>query len=365
MHKMLIYFGSLLILLLSGPQALGWGFWAHQRVNRMAVFSLPPGMLGLYKANLEYLTEHAVDPDKRRYAVEGEAQRHYMDLDHYGTLPFDHVPRYWSAAVEKFTEDTLQAYGILPYHIPRMVYRLTKAFENKDLAGILKNSADLGHYIGDAHVPLHTTENYNGQMTGQKGIHGFWESRLPELFGEEYDYFVGKAYYIEDIQDEAWAAILESHHALDSVLGFERILNDSFPADQKYGYETRNNVVIRAYSRDYSTAYHEMLNGMVERRMRKSIRRIGAFWYTAWKNAGSPDLSELIGEKPKPQKRKKKKKKLKIIDREALEVGYVLPVRPLVPTEDLPSPWKPIEMWACFFEMESELEFLVNPTKYR
>ena len=104
---------------------------------------------------------------------------------------------------------------------------------------------------------------------------------------------------------------------------------------------------------------------MVERRMRKSIRRIGAFWYTAWKNAGSPDLSELIGEKPKPQKRKKKKKKLKIIDREAVEVGYVLPVRPLVPTEDLPSPWKPIEMWACFFEMESELEFLVNPTKYR
>ena len=69
---------------------------------------------------------------------------------------------------------------------------LQKAFEAKNVDLILKYSADIGHYIGDAHVPLHTTENYNGQMTGQKGIHGLWESRLVEINAEDYDYFIGE-----------------------------------------------------------------------------------------------------------------------------------------------------------------------------
>ncbi|HRN42947.1 MAG TPA: S1/P1 Nuclease, partial [Vicingus sp.] len=91
--------------------------------------------------------------DKRRYAVEGEAPRHYIDLDHYvkdGEDPFDVVPKPWTKAVEKFTEDTLQAYGIVPWHVNLMVMRLTKAFEEKDVDKILRVSADLGHYIGDS-----------------------------------------------------------------------------------------------------------------------------------------------------------------------------------------------------------------------
>jgi hypothetical protein len=60
-----------------------WGFFGHKRINRIAVFTLPPEMFGFYKEHLEYLTDHAVDPDMRRYAVEGEAQCHYIDLDHY------------------------------------------------------------------------------------------------------------------------------------------------------------------------------------------------------------------------------------------------------------------------------------------
>lgn len=316
-------FSVILLLCLFPLHVSAWGFWAHQRINRLAVFTLPPEMLLLYKHQIEYLTDHAVDPDMRRYAVDGEAARHYIDVDHYGEYPFDNVPRNWTQAVEVFTEDTLQAYGIVPYHIPWQVRSLAEAFEQKDLRRIMKLSADLGHYVADAHVPLHTTENYNGQLTGQKGIHGFWESRIPEMFATEYDFFVGRAYYIDDLRQEAWAAVLESHLALDSVLGFERALSQQFPSDRKFGYESRNNIVVRTYSREFSTSYHEMLDGMVERRMRLSIRRVGAFWYTAWKMAGSPDLSELINvnldEKPP-----KYEKKLKIIDREGTGDGVGL-----------------------------------------
>src|SRR5687767_4544837 len=150
-----------------------WGFWAHQRINRIAVFSLPAPMFGFFKHYIDYITIHAVDPDKRRYAVEGEAACHYIDLDRYGESPFDSIPQRWTEAMQKYSEDTLMAHGIVPWHIERMTYRLTAAFRNRDGAGILKYAAEIGHYIGDAHVPLHCTRNYNGQLTGQHGIHGF------------------------------------------------------------------------------------------------------------------------------------------------------------------------------------------------
>lgn len=278
-----------------------WGFYGHKRINRIAVFTLPPELFGFYKEHIEYLTEHAVDPDKRRYAVEGEAQCHFIDLDHYyseGEDPFQILPIYWQDAVAKFSEDTLQAYGIVPWHISLMKLKLQRAFEDKNIDLILKYSADIGHYIGDAHVPLHTTENYNGQLTGQKGIHGLWESRLVELHAEDYDFFVGKAAYISNISIYAWNAVKGSHAALDSVLQFEKELTKTFASDRKYSYETRGNQTIQVYSKEFSDAYHTKLNGMVERRMRAAIAAVGSIWYTAWVDAGQPDLSSLLLKKP-------------------------------------------------------------------
>jgi hypothetical protein len=276
-----------------------WGFHAHRQINRLAVFTLPPDMFGFYKTHINFLAEHAVDPDKRRYSVKGEAPKHFIDIDHYcvepDCNPFDVVPRRWNDAVEKLSQDTLEAYGIVPWHINNMVYRLTTAFEEENLDRILRYSAEIGHYIGDAHVPLHTTENYNGQFTDQKGIHGFWESRIPELFDLQYDFFVGKAKYLERPLDFAWDIVEVSHGGLDSVLRFEADLNKSFPADKKYGYVERGVAIVKTYSEEYSRAYSDMLNGQVERRMRDAVVAIGSSWYTAWVNAGQPDLNKLAG----------------------------------------------------------------------
>lgn len=285
------------ILLFPTKELNSWGFFGHIRINKMAVFTLPPGMIGFYKRYIDYVSENAVNPDKRRYASKGEAPRHYIDIDHYGndTLdPFEAVPVRWQDAVAKYTEDTLQAYGIVPWHINSMMYWLTDAFKSKNVERILYLSADLGHYIGDAHVPLHTTKNYNGQLTGQRGIHGFWESRIPELTADEYDYFVGRADYINSPLEHAWETVKVSHSAVDSVLDFERILNDKFPSDQKYTYENRGASIMKQYSLDYTMAYNTMLDGMVERRMRKAVISVGSMWYTAWVNAGEPDLDKLL-----------------------------------------------------------------------
>ena len=297
----------LLLFLLSFSYPVGqsklkaWGFYGHKRINRIAVFTLPPELFGFYKEHIEFLTEHAVDPDKRRYAMDGEAQCHYIDLDRYytpGEDPFSTIPRKWVEAVEKYSEDTLQKHGIVPWHINVMKMRLQKAFEANNVDLILKYSADIGHYIGDAHVPLHTTANYNGQLTGQKGIHGLWESRLVEINADDYNYFVGKAKYIDRVLDCAWDAVKASHLALDSVLRFEKELTEEFSANHKYSYEQRGNTVVSTYSYEFSQAYHNRLDGMVERRMRAAIVTVGSIWFTAWVDAGQPDLSRLQNTPP-------------------------------------------------------------------
>lgn len=289
---------SLLVLafvLLPYGRVFAWGFYGHRLINRMAVFLLPPEMMVLYKPQIEFITEHAVDPDKRRYSVNGEAPRHYIDLDRYGAYPYPDLPRLWNPAVARWGEDTLQAHGIVPWWTQVMLQRLTEAFKQKDQMRILRLSCDIGHYIADAHVPLHACTNYNGKLTGQDGIHGFWESRVPELFAEtEYDFFLGRAGYIDKPGDFIWERVLESAAAADTVLKSEAVLNARFAPDRKYAYEERLGKVVRQYSTAYSRAYSDMLNGMVERRMRQSIFAVAAFWYTAWVNAGQPDLRNLV-----------------------------------------------------------------------
>jgi len=290
MKKLLLFF----LLIITSLPSFCWGFYAHRQINYYAVFLLPPEMMVLYKPYIEFLSEHATDPDKRRYAVTQEGPRHYIDIDQYGFYPYDSLPRKWADAVFKYSVDTLNNHGLVPWWVQTMLHRLTIAFKEKDRSRILKYSADIGHYIDDAHVPLHASSNHNGQNSGQLGIHGFWESRIPELLAaKEWDFFIGRAVYIKNPADFIWARVLESAAAADTVLTYEKQLSEQFPTDQKFSYEYRNGQTVRQYSSAYSKAYDEKLKGMVERRMRQSIYAVASFWYTAWVNAGQPDLIKL------------------------------------------------------------------------
>ncbi|SEW01561.1 hypothetical protein SAMN04488122_0211 [Chitinophaga arvensicola] len=281
-------------MILSCTACCAWGFFAHQRINRLAVFCLPPEMIVLYKPQLEYITVHATDPDKRRYAVAAEAPRHYIDIDLFDKPPYAQIPRNWKDAVAKYTADSLQRNGILPWHLEKMLAMLTQAFREKDQQRILRLSAELGHYIADAHVPLHACSNHNGQFTGQQGIHGLWESRIPELLADkEFDYWAGKAVYIPEPRKYIWDIIRVSGMAADTVLRFEKRLSEQFPAGRRYAYENRNGILIRTYAEDYTKAYALSMGDMVERRMKNAIAAVAAAWYTAWVNAGQPSLQDL------------------------------------------------------------------------
>ena len=279
---------------LSTQNVFGWGFHAHKIINKNAVYLLPNNPLfGFFKKNIEYLSESAVNADKRRYVFAEEAPRHYIDLDSYTLMGFKTLPKYHSEIKKIVANDTLTKHGILPWHINDVQQNLTKAFASKDAKWILKTAADLGHYVADAHVPLHTTHNYDGQFSNQKGIHALWETRLPELYSRKYDYLIGKAEYINDVQKQAWEAVNISHNALDSVFKFETDASAITGEEFKYAFEEKNASTIRTYSKEFSKIYADKLNGQVERQLRNAIKMLADLWYTSWIDAGQPDLSTL------------------------------------------------------------------------
>ena len=269
----------------------GWGFLAHRTINEKAIFILPPQLLFFYKKHLVFIKEEATKADKRRYVVKQEAPRHFINIECYEENP-NAIPHHWYQAKKHYGSEFMAQYGILPWHIVYMKKALTKAFQKKDITRILRLSADIGHYIADAHVPLHTTANYNGQKTKQHGIHFLWESRIPELFIAQYNFlFNEKATYITNVEMAIWQVVKHAHKDAKKVLAIEKELDNVFIGHHKYSYEIRGSTIVRTYSHAYASAYHQALKGMVEKRMRMSIKMVASLWLTCWIDAGSPDLS--------------------------------------------------------------------------
>ena len=277
-----------------------WGVWGHNHINKGAVLALPHGMGMFFYNHADFITEESTVPDIRKHTLNDKAEgcRHYIDLEQYNYKSAANMPKTLGDAITKYGKDTLDKYGILPWYIQDMMAKLTDAFKNKRKTEILLLAADLGHYIGDAQMPLHTTVNHNGQLTGQVGIHAFWEAQLPELFGKNYNLYTGEAHYIPDIGKATWDMIDSSHKLVFTLLHEEEKMRKDNPPDKQYVLDTggqprKNKYGQPVHAYEYAHVYHELLNGMVEKQMRSAIMHTADFWYTAWVNAGKPDLSNL------------------------------------------------------------------------
>ncbi len=294
MKKITIAFAVLILSL----GLVSWGVFGHEHINNAAVFTLPKPVQAFFYNHINFITNEATVPDVRKHALSDRAEnpRHYIDLENFGSL--DSLPKTLEEVNKKYDKKFISDNGILPWYIEEMMTKLTKAFKEKRKAEILFLAADLAHYLGDATMPLHTSTNHDGQMTNQKGIHSLWESRLPELFGEGYNLYTGEAHYIADVDKETWNIIFDTHKLVDGLLLADKTTKESFDKEKIYEKDAEGNVVKNKFkqavvSKEYCTAFHKNLNGMVEQQMRKAIVNTGNFWYTAWVNAGKPDLSDL------------------------------------------------------------------------
>ena len=267
----------------------GWGFRAHRDINYYAVYALPQPLQAFYKKHHKYIKEEAVKPDILRNTNPQEAPRHFIDLEYYLQTPGFRIGMSWEEVYD-LLGDSVYRWGTLPWTIERFYNLLVDAFKNRDVKKILYLSTFLGHYVADAHVPLHTTVNYDGQLTGQRGIHSLWETTIPEYFSSNYSPIVGTANYIPDIRIWVWRVILESHYKVDSVIQMEKRARKLCGKNGKDTIITRGSREYAVPSRQFCLVYDSLMNRLVERRWRKSILNVASVWYSAWVDAGRPEI---------------------------------------------------------------------------
>ena len=278
-----------------------WGAWGHKHINRAAVFALPGSMRKFYYNHIDFITEGSVVPDLRRGLLndKNESQRHYIDIEDFHIHIAD-IPQTTKEAYSKYDSAFLNKTGNLPWYIQNLKEKLTQAFKKRSKSEILFLSAELAHYIGDAHMPLHTASNFNGQFTDQKGVHALWESEIPELFGNSYNFKTQDAKYISDITTETWNIIKHTHSLEDTLLLDEKKVRKIFNKDNMYKKDAAGNNILLynqpVFADEYARQFNNAMNGMVENQLRLSIQDVANYWYTAWVDGGSPELLSLDDE---------------------------------------------------------------------
>lgn len=272
-----------------------WGFLVHRTVNQLAVYQLPKKMRPFFYLNMRYLVHESVQPDIRRNADSSEAPKHFIDLERFGDSAAWKMPLHYEKALKKYGTKTLNRNGYVPYQVLLVKDQLVHAMRMKRKDSILFYAADLGHYIGDAHVPLHVTENYDGQLTNQQGLHSLWETMIPEIDLENYNLFTRhNANYLDDPATAIWNAIRISGSLLPHLLKQEKLLAAQFPDSLKFRVQQRNGKSYTSFTSSFAKAYNEKLGSSIRDRLISSAELLSDFWYTSWVDAGKPDLGDLI-----------------------------------------------------------------------
>jgi predicted AlkP superfamily phosphohydrolase/phosphomutase len=273
-----------LALLVAAPgDAWAWGFAAHRFVNRKAIDTLPEPLRALFTANAGFVAEHSIDPDLWRNAGQsGEDPNHFLDMDAFGAYPFD-IPRLEAEHLARHGADAAKQ-GRVPWRAAELYRELVQAFRDRDGARILTTATTLGHYVGDSHVPLHAILNYDGQLTGQKGLHARWESELFERFEAQLAPRVTPvaASAVRDPLGLEFEALLESYQASLQALASDRASAGPHdfadtPADDRYDDA-------------YYTRLYALEGTSIAGRLQKAAERIGSLWRSAWEEAGRPAL---------------------------------------------------------------------------
>jgi len=252
-----------------------WGERGHRATNRFAVDALPREIQEFYRLHLDYIERHSMDADHAKGSDPEERPRHFIDIDEYGEFPFVELPEDYGKAVGKFGAEIVIGRGIVPWQIEDTYDELVAAFRLKNGDAVLKHSAWLGHYVGDAHVPLHTTENYNGQLTGQKGLHSYFETTL-----------LNRHVFPQDIRPRPAREIREKPHqlAFEWVRESYTYLQPILDADAANGGKTgRRNL----------RGFAKIAKPIAVDRITKGCSRLASLWLSAWVEAGRPDLQEI------------------------------------------------------------------------
>jgi hypothetical protein len=286
------------VLLLAIPSpAYAWGMAVHRYITRRAIDLLPPELKPLFDAHREELVMRSVDPDLWRTVGWDELPNHFVDFgaDEYGSYPFTALPRDYTLAVERFGVDVVRKNGTLPWREAEMYGDLRRAFEGfarnvraVDVDTVLF-AATGSHYIQDAHQPFHATNNFDGQLTGQRGIHSRFETELFDRFEARMTITPAQPAAMKNPRDTAFDILLASYKDVQPLLDA-----DKAAAQGK-----------ELYDDDYFEKFFTRVKPLVEQRIAASITATASFIIGAWEAAGRPQIKTVMPrriERAHPQK---------------------------------------------------------------
>ena len=282
MRRILFVFG--VVCVLATPVRLhAWGYDAHKFIVDRAISLLPDALRPLFEANRAIVVEHAIDPDLWRDSFASiEDPHHYLDFDWegYGPYPFLGLPRNLDEAVKKFGKATVDRNGTLPWRTEEMYGKLKEAFAAYPRRGsfarfdILFYSAWLGHYVSDAHVPLHAVTDSDGQKTGQRGIHTRFEALLFERYVKQLKLSPRRIEPIRNPREVSFDTLLQSTQLVPTILEADRVAIGSK----------------EVYDNAYYDAFFKGSRAVLERRIDESTAAVAAMIEGAWEAAGKTQV---------------------------------------------------------------------------
>ena len=276
-------FAAVFVVLTMLPAPVfAWGLVGHRLIMARAIDLLPPELKPFFVKHRDEIVVRAVDPDTWRVAGWPENAHHFLDfgVPEYGKPPFTELPRDYDAALQKFGRSTLERNGLLPWRLAEFFGQLRRGFEGFGrqsafaTTDIILFSASMSHYIQDAHQPFHGTDNYDGQLTGQRGIHARFETNLIERFQSRLTLNPPAPKPITNPRDESFRVLIDSYQLVDGILQADKTA--------VAGKET--------YDDDYYEKLFAAVKPVIDRRVSEAISATASLIMGAWEAAGRPTI---------------------------------------------------------------------------
>ena len=277
----------LLIITLAPISFIGaWGYDGHRRINYIASKQINGPFGQFLKQNSEPLKWYAVTPDYNKKIDKEEFHKHFIDSDFYDDYPFDNIPKNYSTLVSKYGEDNIKKYGIAPWTIKETSDRIIDLLKRNQFEEAVYNMGVLGHYISDLHMPLHTVINYDGQFSGNEGIHKRWELHLVNKYIKNIKP-VGEIETVEDPWTFSMKIVKESfkaHHLILEADTKARKLLTKEQAEKLKSYETLS------FEKPYLDVLFAETGDLLRDRLGRAVIRLASIWKYCWEEAGKPEL---------------------------------------------------------------------------
>jgi hypothetical protein len=280
MRKAAIVAALVVAAALVPTRASAWGTDAHRFIMSRALDLLPPELKPFFEHYRAELVVRTIDPDTWRLVGWEDDPNHFVNfgMKELGAYPFNELPRDDGAALEKFGADTMRRVGRLPWREAEIFGNMRRAFEGfatgAPYAGsnVVLFAGAAAHYIQDAHQPLHATVNYDGQLTGNDGIHARFERDLFERFEARIVVSPPMPVPIRNPRDTAFDVLLESYKLVDAILAADK---------EAVAGKTM-------YDDAYFEAFFTRVKPLLERRLGESISATAGLIIGAWELAGKP-----------------------------------------------------------------------------